>query len=459
MSLDATALLGLPYIAAAQAQKHVTHNEALDLLDAVVQLAVLSDTVASPPGAPSEGDRYIIPPSGASDAFAGWANAVAIYRSGSWVALTPARGWTAFVLDRGEQRVFDGAAWQAVALTSNLPLLGINATADTINRLTVASAATLFNNAGSGHQLKLNKASAGDTASLLYQTGFSGRAEMGLAGSDAFQIKVSADGAAWSPALQIAGGTGAVAFSVAPSLPGLNGGPLAGLRNRVLNGGFTVNQRAYASGTALAAGAYGFDRWRAGSGGATLTVSAGLPDTTVTIAAGSLQQAIEPGNVEGGGYTLSWSGTASGRIQQGAAPAYAASPITVSGLTAGTQIIVEFTGGSLGRVQLEPGATATPFERRPAGAELALCQRYFYAGGATLFRANAASAFGGGLTVMALPVTMRATPTIAVSGLAGSYTATAPVSTASPDRVQFTFGGGSTPGDTQSFGFSANAEL
>ena len=65
----------------------------------------------------------------------------------------------------------------------------------------MASPATLLTHAGGGHQLKINKAGPGQTASLLYQTDWSGRAEMGLAGGDNFSVKVSADGATWAEAL------------------------------------------------------------------------------------------------------------------------------------------------------------------------------------------------------------------------------------------------------------------
>jgi hypothetical protein len=68
------------------------------------------------------------------------------------------------------------------------------ATADATNKLSLNAAASLFNHAGAGHQIKVNKALATDTASLLFQTGFSGRAEMGTTGADDFTIKVSADG-------------------------------------------------------------------------------------------------------------------------------------------------------------------------------------------------------------------------------------------------------------------------
>ena len=57
---DATTHLLLPYILAAQAQKHVTHNEALRLLDGLVQLSVLDRDLTAPPGSPADGDRYIV---------------------------------------------------------------------------------------------------------------------------------------------------------------------------------------------------------------------------------------------------------------------------------------------------------------------------------------------------------------------------------------------------------------
>ena len=57
---DTTPHLGLPLIAASQAQKHVTHNEALGLLDALVQLACLDKDLTAPPPSPAEGDRYLV---------------------------------------------------------------------------------------------------------------------------------------------------------------------------------------------------------------------------------------------------------------------------------------------------------------------------------------------------------------------------------------------------------------
>jgi hypothetical protein len=96
---------------------------------------------------------------------------------------------------------------------SAFTMLGINATADSTNRLAVSSAATLFNNAGAGHQVKLNKAAAGDTASFLFQTGFSGRAEFGTTGDDDFHFKVSPDGSSWHDSFTLNGVTGEAQFN------------------------------------------------------------------------------------------------------------------------------------------------------------------------------------------------------------------------------------------------------
>lgn len=75
--------LGLPYIAAAQAQKHVTHNEALRSLDAIVMLSVLDRDLTAPPGSPGDGDRYLVKATG-SGGFVGKDGQIAHYRDGAW---------------------------------------------------------------------------------------------------------------------------------------------------------------------------------------------------------------------------------------------------------------------------------------------------------------------------------------------------------------------------------------
>lgn len=174
-------------------------------------------------------------------------------------------------------------------------------------------------------------------------------------------------------------------FSPGEAMPSsyVNSALLKGGKNRIINGAFLVNQRAYASGTALASGSYGFDRWKSGYSNTTLTFTAGAQATTVTIStSGVLQQIIERANVPAGTYVLSWSGTATGRVYNsgGTAPSYAASPVTVT-LDGSANVVVEFTASgstkTLSTVQLERGTVASPFEYRLTAEELELCRRYY----------------------------------------------------------------------------------
>ena len=214
MSRQNTAKLALPYIQPAQAQKHVTHNEAIRVLDALVQGAVPSPPRNVPPATAAEGTLYVIADTPA-DEWAGHAGELAWRTDGAWSFLVPKAGWSFRVISTGAVAVYDGSDWDmqfAGGLPDQVSLLGIGATADTTNRLSVGAEATLLSNAGAGHQVKVNKAAETDTASLLFQTGFSGRAEMGTSGDDDFAVKVSADGTTWATGLSIDAGTGRVSF-------------------------------------------------------------------------------------------------------------------------------------------------------------------------------------------------------------------------------------------------------
>nr|WP_321457624.1 DUF2793 domain-containing protein [uncultured Cohaesibacter sp.] len=208
--MEATSHLSLPYIVGNQNQKHITHNEALRMLDALVQLSVLSRDLSAPPDEPEDGARYIVADD-ASGAWSGWESSIAAYIDGTWTELQPKTGWLVWLENESNLLCFDGADWSdfltesvGVALAAGLfDKIGINATADATNRLALASDASLFNHAGNGHQIKVNKAAAGNTNSLLFQTNWSGRAEMGCAGEDDWSIKVSANGSDWKTGLKV----------------------------------------------------------------------------------------------------------------------------------------------------------------------------------------------------------------------------------------------------------------
>lgn len=192
---DATSRLSLPVIAPSQAQKHVTHNEALIVLDALVQLSVL-DVLSTAPPTPAEGDRFLVG-AGATGAFAGHVDHIAALQDGAWLFFAPVQGWIVWNAAEDVALVFDGVAWVDLK-PRRADRFGIAMDADGTNRLSVASEAFLLTHDGDDCRIKVNKAIAGDTASLLFQTDFSGRAEIGLAGDDKFHVKISPDGSVWS---------------------------------------------------------------------------------------------------------------------------------------------------------------------------------------------------------------------------------------------------------------------
>ncbi len=220
--MENTPNLDLPYILPSQAQKHVTHNEALDALDALVQLSVLDRDLAAPPPDPGEGDRYIVA-AAASGEWAGQEDRIAVFRGGGWLFVAPRQGWLAFAADEGVPLCFAGGAWKPLGETlktlQNMGLVGIGTTADAVNpfsaRLNKALWTALASGDGGDGDLRftMNKEGTVNTASLLFQSGWSGRAEIGLAGSDDLAVKVSPDGSTWHQAYAVERATGAMTVS------------------------------------------------------------------------------------------------------------------------------------------------------------------------------------------------------------------------------------------------------
>lgn len=200
---------------------------------------------------------------------------------------------------------------------------------------------------------------------------------------------------------------------------GVNQGQIAGLsgRNRIINGNFPVNQRGYVSGTATTiANQYTLDRWRVVVSGQSITFAASGNGNLVTAPAGGLEQVIEGNNIEGGTFTLNWTGTATATLG-GSSIAKGVSAT----LTANTNVTVRFSSGTVGIVQLEAGSVATPFERRLYGQELALCQRYYEVGSLSALGYNAA---GQPIGCPVTWATKRASPTMTAVASFNSNTST-----------------------------------
>jgi hypothetical protein len=262
----------------------------------------------------------------------------------------------------------------------------------------------------------------------------------------------------------------------------LNGGQLAGFRNKIINGGFDVWQRG-TSFTFNSSGGYTADRFNmsSGTGGVAVisrqTFTPGQTDvpgnpkyymqiqhTTDGGTPANLDTRIEDVNTfSGQNATFSFYGKVSSgtavwtpRLVQffgtggSAVNVVMASDITLTTSwqrftvtfavpsTAGKTIgegnylrpdIYRGTTGTVtyhfANVQFEAGTVATPFEYRPIGTELALCQRYYYRMSAgksySMFGLCSSANTTNGNATIKLPVTMRVVPTSVDSSAANTF--------------------------------------
>ena len=196
MSNDATPRLSLPIVAAGQAQKHITVNEALGKLDGLVQLAVQSRTVTAQPGSPADGAIHILP-TGATGAswFDKAAGLLARHADGVWETLTPAAGWLAWIIDEGLALIHDGQNWTPLS--------------STFKNLTAARspffAATRFEIIE--QEVTLSGASVATTVMIPSRAivlGVSTRTSVAITGATSYSCGVSGDAAKFGASLGVA---------------------------------------------------------------------------------------------------------------------------------------------------------------------------------------------------------------------------------------------------------------
>jgi hypothetical protein len=445
MNTENSPRLGLDYVMAAQAQKHVTVNETFRRLDGLVQARALSRTVEAEPSGSAEGDAYILTVGRSGEAWSLMSpDSLAFFRDGEWTEILPVEGLTVWVSDEAGAVIFDGTGWIAAGDTigelQGLDFLGIGTTANAANPLSAKLNAALWTaktvgEGGSGDlRYTLNKETSSDVLSLLFQSGYSGRAELGLIGDDVLLLKMSDDGSNWTELLRASPTRLSIPASDGLTVASINGAAPGQRRNLVINGDFSIAQRG-AVFSGISAGNYTLDRWLLASEGG--------------MAASISQEEFAPGQADIPGapaHYLHWSltGTASGnpRIEQrvenvrslpaGEAMlsffARASRPVTlISGLSrnfgsggsatenlaqeslalttdwqrfeipaADTSLSGKVLGTAhflglefhlspeetsvdidLADVQLECGPVASRFERLSAADNLRLCQRYF----------------------------------------------------------------------------------
>lgn len=220
--------LFLPFIQPSQAQKHVTHNEALQILDVLTQLAVNSDEMSNPPANPTEGSRYVVGIGGTGD-WAGHDTEVAVFESGSWRFFVPRAGWRAFVVGRETLIAFDGTDW--IDLDSDdlqdIVQFGLGMATPVGTPFSAMLNAALWTalyqaDGGSGDLLKtLNKETAVNDTGLVFQTDFETRAILGLFGNDNLRLSVSPDGSTFFDGLEIDTASGVVSQARLPRFKAL----------------------------------------------------------------------------------------------------------------------------------------------------------------------------------------------------------------------------------------------
>jgi hypothetical protein len=103
---------GLPLLSVGQAQKEVTHNEALMLIDALVHCRCEAGPQIAPPAAPSPGQSWIVDV-GATDEWIGQDKAIALWSDGGWRFIAPRVAMRCVRLSDGKVLRFDGDSWVA----------------------------------------------------------------------------------------------------------------------------------------------------------------------------------------------------------------------------------------------------------------------------------------------------------------------------------------------------------
>lgn len=108
--MSQTPRLAIPFLSAGQAQKEVSHNEALQLLDALVAPAVEAAPQASPPASPGIGHCYLVGGS-PTGAWSGQAGKLAQYSAGGWRFIAPVEGMSVYERSSGQPATYRQGAW------------------------------------------------------------------------------------------------------------------------------------------------------------------------------------------------------------------------------------------------------------------------------------------------------------------------------------------------------------
>lgn len=108
---DQTPRHAAPLLAAGQAQKEITHNEALLIMDAALHPSLENEGQSDPPASPQQGQMWRIGAAPTGD-WSGRSGQLACFTAGGWRFVLPYAGMTAYARDTARFGYHDGSDWQ-----------------------------------------------------------------------------------------------------------------------------------------------------------------------------------------------------------------------------------------------------------------------------------------------------------------------------------------------------------
>ncbi len=205
---DMTPRLALPLLQGGQLQKHLSLNQALSRLDLWCQAVAEAADLTRPPHVVETGQVFLLGTPAADSVWAGFQSGDVVVRTDDdWEAITPPEGVRVYVRNEAQIRIFQAGQWVPMGRTLRVlgPVerLGVGTDPSEANVVSVKGPSVLLSarapdEGGTGDcRLSLNKSSAQRTGSLIFQSAWSGRAEIGLMGQDDPALKVGADDGQW----------------------------------------------------------------------------------------------------------------------------------------------------------------------------------------------------------------------------------------------------------------------
>jgi len=116
--VNQTPRLGAPYIISTQSQKEVTHNMALNMLDALVQPVVETAGLSVPPVSPFEGGLWLVA-GVATGEWLGHDGEIAQYIGGVWQFHVPFEGMQFWLNDDAMVAQYRSGMWHIGIVTAN----------------------------------------------------------------------------------------------------------------------------------------------------------------------------------------------------------------------------------------------------------------------------------------------------------------------------------------------------